>query len=95
MTGCLQQSHLKLNPTKKEALYLSHGSLGSGIQLPILDGAPLVLAPRVGSLGMILDASLSLEVQISTAARSTFYHLWLIRHLIPYLTSQDLPNWEE
>lgn len=45
--------------TKTKFLYLSWGDLGSEIQLPILDGVLLVRAKRAKSLGVILDASLS------------------------------------
>lgn len=37
-----------------------------------------------------LDASLSLEAQVSTVAGSAFCYLWKIRQLIPYLFPQNL-----
>lgn len=39
---------------------------------------------------MILNASLAMEAQISSATWSGFYHIWLIRQLVPYLIPKDL-----
>lgn len=63
VAGWLQQSRLKLNPTKTVVLYLSHGGTGRGIQLPALGGATLMPLLRVRRLGVILDALLSMEAQ--------------------------------
>lgn len=79
VVGWLLQRRLKLNPMKKEILYLSHEGLGAEVWLPAVD-----CGATVKCLGAILHASLSMEAQIS-AARSAFYHLYLVR----YLTSWD------
>lgn len=70
-------------------LYLNLGDVGSGIQLPILH-LVLLLAPRMKSLGVILDVSFSAESQVTTTARWPFYHLCLIRQLVSYLASHNL-----
>lgn len=80
---------LKFNPLKTEVLYLSYRGPESGIQLPDFNGAPLVLSSEVKSVGMVLDASLSMGAQVTTTIRSVFYHLKLVKQLVPYLDFQD------
>lgn len=46
--------------------------------------------PTISSLGVILDAFLSMEVQVINVARTVFYHLWLVSQLVPYLISHNL-----
>lgn len=55
MTSWLKHCRLKLNSLKTEILHLGCSGLGSNIQLPALDGIPLV------PVEMILDTSLSME----------------------------------
>ncbi|XP_054842011.1 uncharacterized protein LOC129334090 [Eublepharis macularius] len=90
VTAWLKQSRLKLNPVKTEVLQLGRGLPDVGIQLPALDGTPLATLPVVKSLGVLLDVSLSMEVQVTAVAKSAFFHLCQIRQLAPYLTPQDL-----
>lgn len=45
---------------------------GLGIWFPTLSGAPLVLALKVKSLEVILDASITVEAQVSSVARLAF-----------------------
>lgn len=47
---------------------------------------PLVPLPSMKRLGVILYAWLTMKAQISSAAQSAFYHLQLVRQLVPYLT---------
>lgn len=73
-----------------EVLYLSCGILGRGFQLLVVNGAILVEAPSMKSLGLILDVSLIMEAQISSIAQLTFYYLRPVWQLVPYLTPCDL-----
>lgn len=79
-----------MNPLKMEVLYIGHKGLGLGIQLPAFDGVPLVSLAKVGSFKLILHVSLSVETQATMTAKSAFFHLRLVRQLVPYLDSQDL-----
>lgn len=58
-----------MNPTRTKIPSLGHGGLVLGIQLSDLGTVPFVLALRVKSQGVILDASLSMSAQVTTAAR--------------------------
>lgn len=80
--GLLKQSHLKWNPSKPEVLWLGWG-LSQGIQLPALGRVQLVPASSVRSLGVILDASLSLEAHVTKMARMAFFDLCQAQQLIP------------
>lgn len=73
-----------------EILCLSCSGVDSGILLPALDSAPLMSAPTVKSLGLILDASFSMKAQVTDVARLAFYHVWLVKQLVPYLSSHNL-----
>ncbi|XP_053261122.1 uncharacterized protein LOC128421867 [Podarcis raffonei] len=64
--------------------------MGMRDQLPSLAGAQLVPLPSVKSLGVILDASLSMEVQVTATPKATFFHLRRIMQLVPYLSRPDL-----
>lgn len=44
MVEWLKQSQLKLNPSKREVLWLAKDNVELGPQLPTLDGVPLTLA---------------------------------------------------
>lgn len=81
---------VKFSSSKTNVLYLSLGSLELGIHLPVFGGAPLVQSLEVWNLGVILDTSLSMEVQVTMTSTSASYYLSLIRHLVPYLDSWDL-----
>lgn len=39
---------------------------------------------------MLLDASLAMEAHVAATARSAFYHLQLVRQLVPFLRHNDL-----
>lgn len=56
MDGWLQQSWLKLNPTKVEVLYLGRGGAELAIKFPTLDGVGLAPSQMVKRLGVVLDA---------------------------------------
>lgn len=62
----LCHSRLKLNPLKTEVLCLDWGALDSWISLMTLNRVPLIPAAR--SLGMILDASLTMEAQVNNGS---------------------------
>lgn len=50
----------------------------------------LMLLPMERALGIILDAFLFVGVQVTTIARTAFYHFWLIGLLVPYLSTCNL-----
>lgn len=58
-------------------------SLGIG-QLSLLDGVAVPLKEQVCSLWVLIDPALSLEAQVSSASRSTFYQLWPVSQLQPF-----------
>ena len=60
------------------------------IRLPQLDGTTLTTSTTVKSLGVTLDASLSMEAQISKVAHQAFCHLRQVKQLAPYLSQEDL-----
>lgn len=72
---------------KMEVLFLSYRGMGPGIQLPALSGALLVPALNVRSLGLILDASYTMEAQISFVAQLVFYHYWPFTISQPQITA--------
>lgn len=62
--------------------------MGLGCQLLILE--PLIPVLMVKSLGAILDASLSVETQITNVAKLVFSHLYQVRKLVLFLSPYDL-----
>ncbi|KAF7246443.1 Protein NEL [Varanus komodoensis] len=78
--GWMRANKLKLNPDKTEVLLVGGSGFGEGdlkVALPPRD--------KVRSLGVLLDPELSLEAQVTAAARSAFLQLRLIHQLHPYL----------
>ena len=57
---------------------------------PVLDGIMLPLKKQVHILEVLLDSSLSLDAQVSAAARSAFAQLKLVHQLCPFLENSDL-----
>ncbi|KAF7236386.1 Small glutamine-rich tetratricopeptide repeat-containing protein alpha [Varanus komodoensis] len=76
---------LKLNPDKTEVLLVGGSGFREGELNLVLNGVALPLRDKVRSLGVLLDPELSLEAQVTAAARSTFFQLRLIHQLRPYL----------
>lgn len=46
--------------------------------------------PRVKSIELILDALGTVKDEVTSVARPAFYHLQLVKQLVPHLTCQDL-----
>ena len=90
VTNWLRQSRLKLNPQKIEVLWVGKKQSDVEIRLPHLDGTPLTTSTTIKSLGVIFDASLSIEAQITKVAHQAFYHLRQVKQLAPYLFQDDL-----
>lgn len=90
IVGWLRKCHLKLNPTKTEVLRLSWGDSGLGFQPPTLDRAPLRSTQTIRSLGVVLDTSICMEVQITNISKLVFYHLHQSRQLAPFFSCLDL-----
>ena len=61
------------------------------IRLPQLDGTTLTTSTAIKNLGVIFDASLSMEAQIAKVAHQAFYHLRQVKHLAPYRPSYSNP----
>uniref|UniRef100_M3XIF9 Reverse transcriptase domain-containing protein n=1 Tax=Latimeria chalumnae TaxID=7897 RepID=M3XIF9_LATCH len=76
---------LRLNPKKTEVLMVGRdrvwGSLFGTLSPPSMNGADLRVVKVTKSLGVFLDASLTLERQISSVVSSGFFHLRNIRRL--------------
>lgn len=73
-----------------EDLFLCGTELSSGNQLLTFGEGPLTLAAAMRSLGVLLETSLSMEAQVPIVAILAFYHFWLVRQLVSYLSSCDL-----
>ncbi|KAF7247065.1 RNA-directed DNA polymerase from mobile element jockey [Varanus komodoensis] len=83
--GWMRANKLKLNPDKTEVLLVGGSGFGEGDLNLVLNGVALPPRDKVRSLGVLLDPELSLEAQVTTAARSAFLQLRLIHQLRPYL----------
>ncbi|KAF7247742.1 thiamine pyrophosphokinase 1 [Varanus komodoensis] len=83
--GWMRANKLKLNPDKMEVLLFGGSGFGEGEVNLVLNGVALPLRDKVRSLGVLLDPELSLEAQVTAAARSAFLQLRLIHQLCPYL----------
>ena len=90
LTKWLHQSQLKLNPQKTEVLWVGKRNSNKEIRLPHLDGTPQTISTTIKKLGVIFDASLSMEIQIAKVAHQAFYHSCQAKLLAPYLSSDDL-----
>ncbi|KAF7246159.1 putative RNA-directed DNA polymerase from transposon BS [Varanus komodoensis] len=83
--GWMRANKLKLNPDKTEVLLVGGSGFGEGGFDLVVNGIALPLRDKVRSLGVLLDPELSLEAQVTAAARSAFLQLRLINQLRPYL----------
>ncbi|KAF7247933.1 Nephrocystin-3 [Varanus komodoensis] len=83
--GWMRANKLKLNPDKTEVLLVGGSGFREGDLNLVLNGVALPPRDKVRSLGVLLDPELSLEAQVTTAARSAFLQLRLIHQLRPYL----------
>uniref|UniRef100_M3XHX1 Reverse transcriptase domain-containing protein n=1 Tax=Latimeria chalumnae TaxID=7897 RepID=M3XHX1_LATCH len=85
---------LRLNPKKTEVLMVGRDrvweSLFGTLPPPSMNGADLRVVKVTKSLGVFLDASLTLERQISSVVSSGFFHLRNIRRLRPVLPHDSL-----
>ncbi|KAF7249116.1 N-acetyltransferase 9, partial [Varanus komodoensis] len=68
--GWMRANKLKLNPDKTEVLLVGGSGFGEGDLNLVLNGVALPPRDKVHSLGVLLDPELSLEAQVTTAARS-------------------------
>lgn len=67
-----------------KVLYLCCGGRADlDIKLPTLGEALLMAMPMERTLSKILDVSFSMEAQVTSVAISAFYHLRLVRQLVP------------
>ena len=81
---------LKLNPDKSEVLLVSQkADQGIGMQ-PMLDGVALLLKPKVLSLQVLLDWSLTLYGHALAVARSTFTQFTVVHQLCMLLERSHL-----
>ncbi|KAF7239530.1 putative RNA-directed DNA polymerase from transposon BS [Varanus komodoensis] len=83
--GWMRANKLKLNPDKTDVLLVGGLAFGEGELNLVLNGVAFPLRDNFRSLGVLLDPELSLEAQLTAAARSAFLQLWLIHQLRPYL----------
>lgn len=79
---------MKLNYDKIEGLLVASSLvLGSTLRLA---GVLLTLKPSVGIFGMPQDPSLLLHKQIAAVAKSSYFQLWLVHQLRPFMDKKDL-----
>ncbi|KAF7246415.1 Serine/threonine-protein kinase RIO3 [Varanus komodoensis] len=83
--GWMRANKLKLNPDKTEVLLVGGSGFREGELNLVLNRVALPPRDKVRSLGVLLDPELSLEAQVTAAARSAFLQLRLIHQLRPYL----------
>lgn len=88
IVGWLNQSQQRLNPVKTEVLWLS----GVWCQLPALDGMPLTSAVATKNLDMLLDASLTMEIQVTEVARMAFLYVSRVKQMAPFFSRSDLAS---
>uniref|UniRef100_H3BFS5 Reverse transcriptase domain-containing protein n=1 Tax=Latimeria chalumnae TaxID=7897 RepID=H3BFS5_LATCH len=85
---------LRLNPKKTEVLLVGRDrvceNLLGTLSPPSINGGALRLVKVTKSLGVFLDASLTLERQISSVVSLGFFHLRNIRRLRPVLPHDSL-----
>ena len=86
----MRVNKLKLNPDKMEVLLVGASPDRLEGHFPAMNGVALPLRHRVHSLGVLLDPSLTLEVQMDSVARGAFLHLRKLYQLRPYLDKQSL-----
>ena len=63
------------------------GGLGSSLSF---GGVTLTVKSEVCSLGVHLDPALTMETQVVSVVHSTYFHLWRIVQLCPYLNVGSL-----
>ena len=80
----MQENGLRLNPDKMEVLRVSGPSIG-GLGNSSFGGVTLTAKSEVHSLGVHLDPGLTMETQVTSVIHSTYFHLWQIAQLCPYL----------
>lgn len=64
-------------------------SFGNGSMLTVA-GVVLILSLSVRSLGVLLDPSLLLDVQVAAVAKGAYFQLRRVRQLQPLLEKKDL-----
>lgn len=72
VVGWLRQSRLQLNPIRTKVLWLYGGVRNLGDQLLALVGVPLKLAETINNLSVLLDPSLTTEVQIENVSKHSY-----------------------
>lgn len=80
----------KIHWRQRSCVWVIRGEGNLGIQLSAPNGTPLMPLLMVMSLGVLLDASLLGEAQVTNTAQSAFYGLWLVKQLLPYLSPHKL-----
>ena len=65
----------------------SIGDLGNSLSF---EGVTLTTKSEVHSLGFHLDPALTMETQVAPVVHSTYFHLWRIAQLHPYLDAGAL-----
>lgn len=71
-------------------LSLSGGDSGLGCQILVLEYVLLTPVLTIKSLGVFLNASLSMKAQVVNLAREAFFHLYQVRQLATFLSHSDL-----
>ncbi|XP_058052944.1 uncharacterized protein LOC131205078 isoform X2 [Ahaetulla prasina] len=83
-------NRLRLNPSKTEWLWMPASRYSQLVPSLTVGGESLAPRELVRSLGVLLDARLSLEEHLTAVARGAFYQVRLIRQLRPFLDRDSL-----
>ena len=84
----LSQNLLSFNENKTESIVFTSSKLPSGEVSPVAPGLGVVvphLNNVIKNLGMTLDSSLKLNKQIDSIIKASFFQLWLLSIVQPFL----------
>ena len=86
----MYESYLKLNSSKKAAIFL--GNLKNSVTIWYLNlrGSKIELSTKVKNLGVLFDSSLSLKPQILNVVKNANYHLRELKFIKSYICTDSL-----
>ncbi|EFX76673.1 hypothetical protein DAPPUDRAFT_106838 [Daphnia pulex] len=86
----LAVNHLKLNEDKTDALLVSSKDNVAKKRIAsiplVVGGASIIPSPVVRNLGVLLDSHLTMEQQINSSCRSSYFHLRRIARINKFLS---------
>ena len=88
LNSWFSQSHLKLNPTKSEVMFVGSSRLLAKYNLPsvvTLEGTTLPISSKLKTLGVTLDLNLNFAHFISQIIQSSNFHIYAIKQVRKFL----------